>query len=197
MHRNGYWKSICLCGLVSLVGMLVNVVDGEEPAKQPAANPSKVKAADGKLTVSVPADWVRKQPSVNMIEHEYAAPSVKQGEADGRLTMMMAGGSIDANIQRWVDQFAAPAGKPKPVPKRETLKVGDLAAQWVDIEGSYQDRRGPLAPAVTRDNYRMLGAIVEIKEGGLFFLKFYGPKTTMDHHAEAFRKMVEAIQPSP
>jgi hypothetical protein len=173
------------------------VADAGLRAEDAAGKASEIRAAEGQLTLTVPGEWVRKQPTVNMIEHEYAAPTAEAGQADGRLTMMLAGGSLDANIERWVGQFSAGKGGNKPVAKRESLKAGEQKVEWVDIEGTYQDRRGPLAPAVARDNYRMLGAIVETKGGGLFFLKFYGPKATMDKHEAAFRSMVEGIRSAP
>jgi len=175
----------------------VRAEDTEAGTDAGAGKATDIQAAEGQLTLSVPGDWARKQPTVNMIEHEYAAPAAEAGQADGRLTMMLAGGSLDANIQRWVGQFSAGKDGKKPEAKRESLKAGEQKVEWVDIEGTYQDRRGPLAPAVARDNYRMLGAIVETKGGGLFFLKFYGPKATMDKHAAAFRAMVEGIRTAP
>lgn len=154
----------------------------------------KVEGAEGRLSVPVVSSWTSKKPAITMIEHEYAAASSDKDSPDARLTMMMAGGSVDANVDRWLGQFSKGPDGQSPKVKRESLQVNGQTVELVDVEGTYQDRRGPAAPAVARDNYRMLGAIVSIKGGGLYFLKFYGPKATMAEHADGFRAMVEGIQ---
>ena len=102
--------------------------------------------------------------------------------------MMSAGGSVKANVDRWRDQFVADDAKPK-IEKKE---VDGMTVHLVDLQGTYNDRRGPFAPGVRRENYRMLGAIVEGKSG-LYFLKFYGPKKTMKAHEVAFQKIIDSI----
>ena len=74
----------------------------------------------------------------------------------------------------------------------EKKEVDGMTVHLVDLQGTYNDRRGPFAPGVRRENYRMLGAIVEGKSG-LYFLKFYGPKKTMKAHEEAFQKIIDSI----
>ena len=101
---------------------------------------------------------------------------------------MGAGGSVKANVDRWRSQFTKNDAEPK-ISKKE---VDGMTVHVVDLQGSYNDRRGPFAPGVRRDGYRMLGVIVEA-EGGLYFLKFYGPKKTMATHEKAFQKVIDSI----
>lgn len=206
--RTSVYRQWAMGCLLSLVGVQTGALAEEagKPAEVVADSKSdaasekkeaelvKIEAAEGRLSIPVVAAWASKKPAITMIEHEYAASASDKNSADGRLTMMMAGGSVDANVDRWLGQFSkGPDGQPPQV-KRETLQVNGQAVELVDVEGTYQDRRGPGAPAVARDNYRMLGAIVSVKGGGLYFLKFYGPKATMAEHADGFRAMVEGIQ---
>ncbi|MBM4002961.1 MAG: hypothetical protein FJ295_06675 [Planctomycetes bacterium] len=151
--------------------------------------------ADGKLTMSAPKGWVRKQPSVRIIEHEFAAPKAEGDDADGRFTVMAAGGSIEANIDRWIGQFSQPDGSStKEKTRQEQLTVGKNKIQVVDISGSYKDQRGPMTPAVTREDYRMLGAIISTENSGLIFLKFYGPKKTIAANEKGFQEMLKSIK---
>ena len=45
-----------------------------------------------------------------------------------------------------------------------------------------------------RENYRMLAAIVQTKDSGNYFLKFYGPKATVTENEKAFRDVVDSLQ---
>src|SRR5687768_6469883 len=58
----------------------------------------------GKFKMTVPEDWVRKEPKVRIIDHEFAVKASEDDDADGRITMMFSGGSIEANISRWRNQ---------------------------------------------------------------------------------------------
>jgi hypothetical protein len=131
---------------------------------------------------------------VRIIEAEFAIPAVEGDKNDGRLTIMAAGGSVEANIDRWIGQFSQPDGKStKDQTKSEKITVDGQEVHLVDISGTYKDQRGPLAPAQTFENYRMLAAIVSTKDAGRYFLKLYGPKKTIAANEEAFRKMVESL----
>ena len=149
----------------------------------------------GKLTLTAPANWVEKKPAINFIEAEYSIPPVQGDETAGRLTAMGAGGSVEDNIKRWADQFAGDAGGAKP--KLDKLSVSGTEIQLVDLAGTYKDSpAGPFAKGKTtlRENYRMLGAIIQTKGEGNYFLKLYGPKATIDENEKPFHEMVKSLK---
>jgi hypothetical protein len=157
------------------------------------------KIAGGELSLEAPEGFEQVRPSSGMVETEFAIPS--QGElAAGRMTVMGAGGSIEANIDRWCGQFAQPdGGATKEKVTRTELKVAGCGVTVVDIPGTYLDKPGgPFAggPTVERPGYRMLAAIIQTPEAGNYFLKFYGPAETVEKHAAGFRKMVEGMVPA-
>src|SRR6188768_3484599 len=122
---------------------------------------------DGKLMLTAPANWVEKKPAINFIEAEYSIPPAAGDENSGRLTAMGAGGSVEDNIKRWADQFAREGGAVKP--KLDKLTTGGAEIQLVDLAGTYKDSPGgPFAggKTVMRNNYRMLGAIIQTKDKG-------------------------------
>ena len=131
-----------------------------------------------------------------MIETEFAIPPAK-GDAPGRMTVMGAGGSIEANIERWIGQFSQPDGSAtKDKASTKKLKVAGCDVTLVDIAGTFKDMPGgPFAggQAVDRPDHRMLAAIVETPGRGNYFLKFTGPAGTVAGEADAFRKMVEGL----
>ena len=160
--------------------------------------------ADGGASLEAPATWKRVQPKSGMVETEFAIPS--EGKAadggplpQGRMTVMGAGGSVEANIERWYGQFSQPdGGSTKDKSSTKTLKVAGRDVTLVDIVGTYKDSPGgPFAggQAIDRPEYRMLAAIVEGPDGN-YFLKFYGPAATVEKHADGFRKMIEGMVPA-
>jgi len=115
------------------------------------------------------------------------------------MTVMGAGGSVEANLERWYSQFSQPdGGSTKEKSSTKKLRVANRDVTFVDITGTYRDApMGPFAggQAIDRPGYRMLAAIVEGEDGN-YFLKFYGPATTLDAHAAAFQKMIEGMVPA-
>ena len=57
------------------------------------AEDSKISVAGGKLELTSPAGWERKKPSSGIVEHEFNIPKAEGDGADGRMTVMGAGGT--------------------------------------------------------------------------------------------------------
>jgi hypothetical protein len=147
----------------------------------------------GKFKVTAPAAWKKQQPKSTILSHEFLAPKAEGDRYDGRLTVMSAGGTVEANIERWYGQFKQPDGSnSKERAKVEKRTIAGQEVHVVDISGTYKDQAGPFAPAVEREKYRMLAAII-VTEQGNFFLKFYGPQRTVAEHEKAFDGMVESL----
>ncbi|MEI6240213.1 MAG: hypothetical protein WCR51_07475 [Planctomycetia bacterium] len=153
--------------------------------------------ASGAFSLEAPADWKRVQPKSGIVETEFSIPSDGDGQQPGRMTVMGAGGSVQANVDRWYGQFSQPDGSDtKTKATTKTLKLAGCTVTIVDVTGTYKDMPGgPFAggQAIERPDYRMLAAIVETPDAGSYFLKFYGPGATVGKHADGFRKMVEGL----
>lgn len=143
--------------------------------------------AGPQLKVATPEGWNAVQPKSSMIQAEFALPKVEGDESDGRLTVMMAGGSIDANVQRWRGQFTELEDKPV-----EEFEVEGNKVTLVDLSGTFNEQRGMMGPVTKQPGYRMLAAIVTMPDG-LLFVKGYGPKNTMAKYADDFRAFVESL----
>ena len=112
---------------------------------------------------------------------------------------MGAGGGVQANINRWVDQFVQPDGsESKDKTKIEKKQLDGTEVHVVSITGTYKDRPGggpfTQTPVVLREDYRMLSAIIATPGQGHYFIKMYGPRKTVDAQQEAFEQMVESLQ---
>ena len=191
------------CGLAACLSMLCWI---GLSAIAPAADEVKpddltIKISEGKLQLAAPATWKRVKPQSGIVEHEFAVPAAEGDEQGGRVTVMGAGGSVDANIDRWFGQFTQPDGgdtKTKFKDKLQKLELAGVEVHLVDIAGTYKDQRGPFNPAaaVEREKYRMLAAVVTSPKLGNYFIKFYGPERTVEANAKAFDAMIRSLKKS-
>jgi hypothetical protein len=188
MSQQLRWFSICLA--------FAGFCSGDAVAAQQQSPDARVALADGAFFLEAPQDWRAKKPRTRIVQHEFELPAAEGDTVDGRLTIMAAGGSIQANVDRWLGQFAQPDGSK--TKNRAPLKEKEIAGQkvhFVDIAGTYQDRpRGPFGPVVARQNYRMLGAIIETNGKGNHFIKLYGPEKTISAAEKPFQGFIETLQ---
>lgn len=106
------------------------------------------------------------------------------------------GGSVDANLERWIGQFLQADGKAsKAAAKVVQRTIHGLPVTTVDVSGAYTGMGGPaLQPGPAMPGYRMLGAIVEGPEGSIF-IKFTGPAKTVAANQAAFDRMLDSLAP--
>jgi hypothetical protein len=110
-------------------------------------------------------------------------------DADGRLTISTAGGTVEANIDRWKGQF-----DPQPTEaSQEEVDVSGFKITIVEYSGDFNDQRGPFAPATKRPGHRMIAAVIPV-EGQLYFIKATGPKKTIESHADAIHSLIRSVR---
>ena len=163
-----------------------------------APEPFDVEVAKNKIKFSVSGTWAAVPPRSRMLDAELRINRTETDSADGRLTIMGAGGSIEANISRWQSQFKQPdGGSTAEKTKTEVKTIAGQKVNLVDITGTYIDSPGgPFSgkPKVERENYRMLAAIIQTPASGNYFVKLYGPKATIDKNEEHFNSMIESLK---
>ena len=106
------------------------------------------------------------------------------------------GGSIEANVDRWIKQMSLPDGRdPATAAIRYTMDVNGLPAHVVTLFGTFNESVGGMmtGKTVPRENSRLIGVIVEAPQGNVFF-KLTGPDYTAKIMVEAFMTMVKQIQ---
>ncbi|MBL8951122.1 MAG: hypothetical protein JNK82_10120 [Myxococcaceae bacterium] len=155
------------------------------------AAPSFADSAGG-LAWAPPAGWKADAPRP-MRAATYKIPAAKGDAEDAECGVFYfgqgQGGSVDANVQRWVGQFE---GAKAPTPRKEKLPAGfDLTT--VELDGTYTGGGGPMGPKTNKPGFKLLGAIVEGPEGAVFF-KLTGPAKTVEAARAEFAKMVKAIK---
>ena len=157
-------------------------------------NKSKVEVREIKvedITLSVPADWEQKPPSNRLRLAQFVVPAAEGDEQPTEMVVSFfggGGGGVDANIGRWIGQFASDGRKAK-VTKGETEQG---AYYFVDVTGTFNMPIGPPIQGRTIElpDARMLGIILEVEGKGNYFLKMAGPQKTVSAQADALRTSI-------
>lgn len=143
------------------------------------------------ISLTAPAGWQTRPPGSSFVVAEFVLPRGEGDDADGRLTISTAGGTVEANIDRWKGQFDPPPQQAS----NDEIDVAGLKLTIVDFSGDFNDQRGPLAPAVKRPGYRMIAAVIPV-EGQLYFIKATGPQNTIAAHTDAIHQFFRSVRPT-
>lgn len=163
-------------------------------ADTPPANESV--SIFGEKDLKVPASWQRTRPQSSIVEHEFL---VKKGDGEdaptARITLMAAGGDVQANIDRWKGQFAG--GDPTKQ-KSEQKQIGGWTVHVVDLSGKFKETvgGGPFSggKVVERENYAMLGGILVHPQGRKYFVKMTGPAELVTAERDAMISMFDSLK---
>ena len=93
------WKFVLS---ISLVVLLTQNINAEE------AKTKKVKLQD--IQLEVPVNWKQQQPTSRLRAGQFQLPAVATDKDGAELVVYFfggAGGGVDANLKRWIGQFAA------------------------------------------------------------------------------------------
>lgn len=148
------------------------------PAVDPNSAPPPVAAPETSLTWKVPARWQTVPNTSSMRIATYRIPRAAGDDADADVSVTQAGGTVQANVDRWMGQFGPEA---KGAAKQSTKKIAGLDVTIVEVEGTYNGGMGGDKAATKA---ALLGAIVAT-EGMPHFFKITGPaKTVLAARAE-------------
>ncbi len=167
------------------------------PAKAAAApaNRAPVKPArpappliDEKVIWNDPPEWKRLASS-GMRYASYEIPAAQGDKLGGELNVFILGGDVDANIQRWVDEFSNFDLK---TVVRSSRKVNEMQQTIVEIpSGRFS---GGMGETKESDNYGLLGAIVVAPAGAEFLLKRTAPRKAVKAARKPFYKLLDSVR---
>jgi hypothetical protein len=150
------------------------------------------------LSWAVPDEWDRLAQRPMRVTTYSTPPAEGDGEP-GEVAVFyfgpQEGGTVEANVSRWFNQFDQEDGRPtSEVAERETLEVDGVPVTLVRASGTYNAAAGPMAPrADLRPGYRLIGAIAEGPDGAVFF-KFTGPDRSVLEQEGHFGLMVGSLK---
>lgn len=170
----------------------------EPQAPEPSAPTTQGVAHAGGLTWEADgAHFLRQQPAHAMRNAQYGL--VTQPEVAlaiyhfGKDT----GGSTEANLTRWLEQFTQPDGATnRSRAKLATVERDGLVITTVDLTGNFAGMQGAgsAAAGAAQSGQRLLGAIAEGPEGPVFF-KLVGPEARLAGVKDAFAALIASIRP--
>jgi hypothetical protein len=140
---------------------------------------------------SIPKRWTE-QGQRPMRVATYTIPAAEGDNETGECAIFYfgndQGGTVDQNIERWIGQFET--GR---VPARSRKDVNGMKVTLVQVAGAYLAPAGPMMQSSgKKENFRLLGAIVEGPEGSVFY-KITGPAKTVAGAEGEFNAMVESL----
>ncbi len=147
-----------------------------------AADPVEFRV--GEFSFERPEGWGWVVPDSAMRKAELSVPG------GGDVTFFFfgpdAGGSVEQNIQRWVNQFEGGAEGSQAMRREETF--GDTKVAFVTAGGTFQSGMpgGPTTPAPATGLH---GAILQ-GAGGNVFVKMTGPEGVVAEVTPVFEKMI-------
>ena len=152
---------------------------------------------------AVEISWVdppglrRVPPKSAMRKASYEVPRVEGDTEDGELAVFYfgpgQGGTIDANVERWVKQFSDIS--PGDV-KRADREANGLRQHTVEIQnGTFDAGQMGMGGGTkgARKNYALEGAIVETPSGTYFF-KMTGPARSVAAARAPFFKLLDSVR---
>ena len=161
---------------------------GGYPVSGPDGDQTKIEV--GGLTMPKPVTWVWTAPAMQFRALQYAVPAlgVNAPAAELVFSVFLAGdgGPVDANLDRWANQFRS--GTAAAESKRSQATVNGMQVSRVESMGEYMG----MGAAAPRPGYMQLGAIVQAP-GRTVFMKVVGPQATVESNRAAFEAMSAGI----
>jgi hypothetical protein len=150
------------------------------------------------LRYDVPVGWISRPPASTMRVAEFSLPKAPGETEDAALAIFFfggQGGSVDANLDRWIGQMSQPDGKPsKSVARTTHLTSHGLTVTLVDVTGTYIAEMSPgSADHFNKPAFRLRAAVVETA-GGPYFVKLTGPAKTVEKWDASFMAFLRSLR---
>lgn len=147
------------------------------------------------LKFTVPAGWVEEERTSSMRVAQYRLPKAASDTEDASVVLYYfgqnQGGSVAANIERWVSQMKQADGDTS---KKENLEVNRLKVTTVDVAGTYVAETAPGSGAfLNKPGYRLRAAVVETPNGS-YYVKLVGPEKTVAQWNESFLSYIKSFE---
>jgi hypothetical protein len=149
------------------------------------------------LTFTTPPGWQTVKPASSMRVAEFTLPRASGDPEDAQLVVYYfggQGGSVEANIDRWVGQMQQPNGTSSAgLAKRTTRKVNGLSVTLLDVSGTYVAEMAPgAAERHNKPHFRLRAGVVETANGP-YYIKLTGPEKTVAKWDQAFDQFVASL----
>jgi hypothetical protein len=149
------------------------------------------------LRYDAPDKWNEQTPASSMRVTEFQLPRVAGDAEDVELVVFYfggSGGSVEANLQRWVSQMEQPDGRSSfEVAATTGFDANGLAVTVLDVAGTYVAAVRPGSPTqLNKPDFRLLAAVVETPVGPYFF-KLTGPARSVARWDRPFAAFLRTV----
>lgn len=156
------------------------------------------RAQEPALTFDPPVEWIAVQVSSPMRVAQFVLPKSAGDAEDAELVVFYfggAGGSVEANLERWTGQMLQPDGRRSAdVATTTTFAVGDLAVTTLDVPGTYAAEVRPgSGMRFHKPDFRLKAAVVETPAGPYFF-RITGPAGTVEAWDARWVSLLESVR---
>ena len=145
----------------------------------------------GEFTFTRPANWEWVESTSKMRKAQLKVTDAAS-KASADVVFYYFGtngaGTVQANVDRWLHQFAEPIDKINSNVEHTT--VGKTQLTYVQAEGTYKSGM-PGGPTKPMPGYALIGVILESDNGNVF-VRMTGPKELVKSSLVEFKKMVES-----
>lgn len=156
-------------------------------------------AGQATLKFDLPSGWTSHPPSSTMRVAEIVLPKEPADTEDATLTLYYfggaGGGTVQANIDRWIGQMAQPEGKPsQAAATTSAMTVHGLQVALVDVTGTYTAEMSPgSADHYNKPGFRLRAGVVTTP-GGSYYIKLVGPAKTVAKWDSAFDAFLKSLR---
>jgi hypothetical protein len=146
-----------------------------------------------------PEGWVAEQPTSSMRAAQYRLPKAEGDPEDASLIVFYfgpgQGGSVQANLERWMGQMEQPDGRPSSErAKTENMTLNGMNVTLLDVSGRFTAEMTPGEGARhDKPDYRMRAAVIETSKGP-YFVKLVGPQKTVARWDQSFIDFVKSFK---
>ena len=159
---------------------------------------ARVFGQEARIGFDSPPEWIAADVSSPMRVAQFTLPRAEGDIEDAELTVFYfggAGGTVEANLERWTNQMRQPdGGRSADVATTTSFMVGDLAVTLLDVPGTYAAEVRPgSGMRYYKRGFRLKAAVVETPIGPYFF-KLTGPEQTVRTWEGGFSSLLESVR---
>ena len=179
-----------------------NAIASTMPAAVPSVNPLTSSATSNpslielpSITLPKPVAWTWVKPSMQFRTLQYQVCNSGPGKVAPCADLIVSvfklgdGGSVDANIGRWKNQFQNADGSPAE-PTRSQRVVAGASVTRVDLKGAWKG----MGMGEAQNNSEQLAAAIELPQETIY-IRMVGPESTVEAARKDFEAMVDGLAP--
>ena len=158
-----------------------------------SSNPSLIELPS--ITLPKPTAWTWVKPSMQFRTLQYQVCNSGPGKVAPCADLIVSvfklgdGGSVDANIGRWKNQFQNADGSPAE-PTRSQRVVAGASVTRVDLKGAWKG----MGMGEAQNNSEQLAAAIELPQETIY-IRMVGPESTVEAARKNFEAMVDGLVP--